>query len=248
VNLNFWGENMKTRETEMQETRRRKIPVRDWDHAPVSTEKIRDLVFDWTFYPREEVDQATVENYARALEAGAHFPPIKVGLYQGKKIVVDGFHRVAARQRFLMESIDAQILPFETEDSLFAEAVRLNSSHGKSYTEAELKANIRRLQQYNFDVTEIQTLVHFPPAEIRKEFEIPIVTMTAPSGKTVSYFRNPKTVEPDQNDAIKLIQLKDSLKLCSRWAEHGLIPIKTPETMALVVRCHLALGKVLSNA
>jgi len=240
---------MKTGKTEVQEMiRHRKIPVKDWDHAPVSSEKIRDLVFDWTFYPRKEVDQATVENYARALEAGAAFPPIRVGLYQGKKIVVDGFHRVAARQRFLMEVIDAQILSFETEADLFAEAVRLNSSHGKGFTEKELKANIKRLQHYNFDIEEIQSLVHFPPAEIRKEFKAPIVTITTPSGRTVSHFQNPETVEPDQNDIIKLMQLKSSLKLCSKWAERGQVSIGNPEMMALVVRCHLALGKVLSNA
>jgi len=239
---------MKNTETEVQEVTRRKIPVKDWDHAPVSAEKIRDLVFEWSFYPRKEVDQATVESYARALEAGAVFPPIKVGLYQGKKIVIDGFHRVAARQRFLIEYIDALTLPFETEGSLFAEAVRLNSSHGKGFTEAELKANIRRLQHYNFDVKEIQSLVHFTPAEIRKEFSTPIASVTTPSGRVISHYQDPATVEPDKNDAIKLMQLKNSLKLCSRWAEHEQVSIGNAETMALVVRCHLALGKVLSNA
>jgi len=213
----------------------------------VVVEKIKDLVFEMEIYPRKEVDQATVENYARALEAGAIFPPIKVGLYQGEKIVIDGFHRVAARQRFLMDSIDAAILPFDSKASLFAEAVRLNSSHGKGFTEAEMKANIRRLREYKFGVKEIQSLVHFSADEIRKEFAVPIVTITAPSGRRVSFFRNSETVEPDHNDVIKLIQLENALKLCSRWAESGRIPMGKPKAVALVIRCHLALGKVLSN-
>jgi len=219
--------------------------VVNWDKVPVSFVKIRDLVFEWSFYPRKEVDQATVENYARALEAGAVFPPIKVGLYQGKKIVVDGFHRVAARQRFLMESIDAAILPFETEAELFAEAVRLNSGHGKGFTEAELKANIKRLLQYNFSVKEIQSLLHFPLSEIRKEFATPILNMTTPSGRRLSYYHG-KALD-SQNDEVTLIELMNALKVCSKWAESARVPIGNVKAIALAVRCHLALGKVLSN-
>lgn len=237
VTPHFWGEILEAK-TELRQ--------KNWDEAPVSIEKISDLVFKRGFYPRKQVDQATVDNYARALESGAIFPPIKVGLYQGKKIVVDGFHRVAARQRFLKDTVNAAILPFDSEAELFAEAIRLNSTHGKAFTEAELKANIKRLQQYKFSIKEVTALLHFPTNEIRKEFKKPIVAITGPSGRRISFFRDLKTVEPDQNDKIKVIQLRDSLKLCNRWAESGRIPINA-EMMALVIRLHLALGKVLSE-
>lgn len=221
--------------------------VKNWDQAPIQTVKMRDLVFDWSIYPRKAVDQATVENYARALESGADFPPIKIGLYQGKKIVVDGFHRVSARQRFLLDFIEAKFLPFETEAALFAEAVRLNNSHGKGFSESELKANIRRLQQYNFSVKEIQSLIYFPKEEIRKEFTTPILTITTPSGKKVSYHFRSNGLLPDKNDYYKLQKLKDALKLCDKWAESEQLSINNAELAALVIRCHLSLGKVLAN-
>jgi len=224
-----------------------KFELPDWEHAPIQTVRLRELVFDFSLYPRKRVDQATVESYARALEGGATFPPIKVALYQDKKIVVDGFHRVAARQRFLLDSIAAVILPFETEASLFAEAVRLNSTHGKGFSESELKANIKRLQHYNFSVDEIQSLIHFPKEEIRKEFAVPILEMTTPTGRRISYHFRSNGLVPDKNDFVEHRKLKDALKLCRKWAESNQLSIDNAELTALIVRCHLALGKVLAD-
>lgn len=104
---------------------------KDWEGAPLRLEKIDDLVLDWRLYPRKEVDMSVVQRYAMALQAGANFPPIKVGIFNGKKIIVDGVHRVRSRQLLKIPYIEALILKFDSEAELFAEAVRLNSVHGK---------------------------------------------------------------------------------------------------------------------
>lgn len=217
--------------------------MKDWSKAPVVAEKLCDLVFDWSLYPRLEVDHKdVVRSYARALKAGCVFPTIKVGLFNGKKIIVDGVHRFRARQLNDLEQADCSELPFVSMAELFAEAVRLNSEHGKAFSEVEVKANITKLKKYKFDVNEIVALTHVPATEIYRESAAPIAVLTSPSGRKVGIGGR------GAPDSSGLIEFKTALKLCLRWAESGFVPIEGAETMSLVIRGHLAFGKVLSNA
>jgi hypothetical protein len=221
--------------------------AKDWDHAPVALEKISDLILDWRLYPRMEVDhKVVVERYARAMQAGANFPYIKVGILAGKKIIVDGAHRVGAYMLLKIDHVTCAELPFSSEAELFAEAVRLNSSHGKNFTEAELKANIRRLQKYKFDVKDIVALVHVPACEIHREAAAPVTVLTSPSGKKI-LCRSPD-FDVDEPDVKALVELKNALMLVCRWAESGQVPNNHPAIRKLVERTRLALGKVRFNA
>ena len=217
--------------------------IRDWDKASVYTEKISDLVFDWSLYPRKEVDHKdVVRSYARALKAGCVFPTIKVGLLEGKKIIVDGVHRARARQLNGLEDAECSELSFESKGELFAEAVRLNSEHGKAFSEIELKANITKLKEYKFSIHDIVAFTHVPANEIYRESAAPIAVLTSPSGRKVGIGGR------GAPDSSGLIEFKNALKLCLRWAESGRVPIEGAETMSLVIRGHIAFGKVLSNA
>jgi len=213
---------------------------KDWDRAPVRVEKIADLIFDWSLYPRMEVDHKNVvENYARALEAGCVFPTVKVGLLVGKKIIVDGVHRVSARKLKGIDYVECAELPFDSEAELFAEAVRLNSSHGKSFSKEELEANIKRLQKYKFDVKDIVALTHVPASEIYRESAAPITSLTAPCGKKIYCNGQPNGRE--------LVQFKKALMLIRDVARSGCIPTDDLFFKNLVLECREALGKVRFN-
>lgn len=213
--------------------------TRDWDKAPVSVQKIEDLVFDWRLYPRKQIDQQVVENYARALRAGSVFPSVKVGLFNGRKILVDGVHRVSSRKLLKIGYVDCSILPFHSEAELFAEAVRLNSSHGKAFCEIELKENIKRLQKYKFDTNDIVAICHLPASEITRETARPITSVTLPNGRKVSC----TDVKPGEHGVHGLICLKNALIIVSNWSESGKIPDEPP-FRELVTRARVALGKV----
>jgi len=216
------------------------MKTKDWDKASVYTEKISDLVFDWSLYPRKEVDHKdVVRSYARALRAGCVFPTVKVGLFRGKKIIVDGVHRVGALKLNGVDYADCSELPFDSEAELFAEAVRLNSEHGKAFSEVELKANITRLKQYKFDVNEIVALTHVPATEIYREAAAPIHVLMSPCGRKIGVGHAP--------DPTDLVEFKNALKLCLKWADSGRVQLGNAETAALVIRSHLTFGKVLSN-
>jgi len=223
-------------QNEMQES---SYSGKDWDKAQTKLVKIADLLFDWDLYPRKEVDKQVVRNYARALQSGSIFPPIKVGLFNGQKIIVDGFHRAESRILLKIDYIDCAIQPFQSEAELFAEAVRLNSSHGKTFTEVETRASIRRLQRYNFNAKDIVSIVHMPASAIRSESTKPITMLTLPSGKKLSCVK----VRPGKHGVHGLTCLKNALIIVTNWAEEEEIPDE-PSFRELVAQARMALRKV----
>jgi len=214
--------------------------AKDWDHAAIRVEKIADLTWDWSLYPRKETDyEGVVRNYVWALKAGSTFPPVRIGLFRGKKIIVDGVHRVRSRQLLKIDYVDCAVLSFESEAELFAEAVRLNSAHGKAFSKEELQANIRRLKRYKFDVKDILTLTHVPASEICKETAAPITVLKAPCGKNIYCNKQPNGRE--------LVQFKNALMLIRDVARSGCIPRDDAFFKELVEQCREALGKVRFN-
>jgi len=220
---------------------------KNWDKAPVRVEKISELTIDWSLYPRKEIDyKDVVRSYARALDAGCVFPTVKVGLFHGKKIIVDGVHRVSARQLRKIDYVDCSELPFDSEAELFAEAVRLNAVHGKSFTETELKDSIRRLQKFKFSVEDIQTITSVPASEIYRESAAPIVTVTAPNGRKI-YCNIQKVDCAGQPSVHELLQFKNALMLIRDVARKHCIPTDDAYFKDLITQCRLALGKVRFN-
>jgi hypothetical protein len=217
-----------------------------WTSSPCVL-KIADLIMDWKLYPRKEIDHVVAEKYAAAMRTGSVFPPIRIGLLNGKSIIVDGVHRVTARKLLNIEYMDAVVERFDSEADLFAEAVRLNAGHGKTFTDVELRENIKRLQKYKFSVKDIQTIVSVPASEIYKESAAPIVTLATPSGKKIHC--NVQKVDcAGQPDVRELIQFKQALQLIRDVAQKGCIPKDDPYFKSLVTECRLALGKVRFNA
>lgn len=211
----------------------------DWEKARLSMEKIADLVMDWRFYPRKQIDHTVVETYVRAMEAGANFPYVKIGLFRGQKIIVDGVHRITARKQLKVEYIECLTLPIDDEGHLFAEAVRFNSSHGKSFTSEETMDNIRRLKKYHFDVKSIQTLVSVPAKEIISEYTRPILSVRMPNGK----MKPCSQIDPVNSGIDGEICLKNALLIVCRFTEAGRVP-SDPFVKGLARRVEAALKKI----
>jgi hypothetical protein len=144
--------------------------------------KISDLVFDEKLYPRNTIDEKTVAAYVDALETEAVFPPIHVGLFCDKNIVVDGWHRATSRKRLGIEFIDAIIKPYTSTKELFADAVKFNIEHGLALSEYDKQLIINKLLDYNFSISEISLLVHLPKTVIVKPTN---PSVTSPWGKKI---------------------------------------------------------------
>jgi len=93
--------------------------------------KLSDLVIDMTIYPRMSIDKNNIDVLFEALRAGAKLPAIVVDKQSLR--IIDGVHRFKAYQRQLGAGgeIDVQTQSYDSERSMFLDAVCRNASHGK---------------------------------------------------------------------------------------------------------------------
>ena len=124
--------------------------------------KISELEFESEIYPRMKVGWQTAYQYAQAMKAGSEFPPILVGSLNRKYHVIDGWHRIEALKMLKEEYVSATIKEFKTEREMFAEAIRLNSKHGRPLSVQEKVRIIHKLGELKFTLKQISEIVKVP--------------------------------------------------------------------------------------
>lgn len=110
--------------------------------------KIDDLAIKETLeelYQRHHVDYRKAIEYAQAMKMGVKFPPIHVGVFDGKQWVVDGIHRIKAKQRIKQQMIEATIKDYSSLAEMFLDAAKLNATHGLPYKFSEKAVILRRM-------------------------------------------------------------------------------------------------------
>jgi len=96
------------------------------------TVEVNDVVVDQEVYPRDDMDQETVNKYRKSLD---RLPPI---LVTHENILVDGYHRLVAHRVEQQETIEAQVEDIPRDEVLW-EATKRNATHG-----LQLKQNDKR--------------------------------------------------------------------------------------------------------
>jgi hypothetical protein len=95
------------------------------------TMQLSDLVFDYEFYPRTEVDSTHVNRMIAADKAGVKFPDYIID--KSSKRVIDGFHR--GKKDKILHGPDCQVhcteKEYRNEGEMFLDAMRLNAHHGR---------------------------------------------------------------------------------------------------------------------
>ncbi len=95
--------------------------------------QLTDLVLDFDFYPRAEVDPQHVHYIYEAILAGVQLPAIIVD--KKSKRIVDGFHRYRAYVRADEDAkVDIVFKSYKTDMEMFLDAMRYNAGHGRSLT------------------------------------------------------------------------------------------------------------------
>lgn len=128
--------------------------------------KINELEFDSELYPRMKISWQTAYQYAQAMRSGSTFPPIKVGIFNGKKYVVDGWHRVEAKKKLKEEYIQADVKKYDSKRELFIDAIESNVIHGRQLSIQEKVRIIDMLKDMNFKLQEISKIVKVPIGKI----------------------------------------------------------------------------------
>ena len=116
---------------------------------------IAELVLDFDFYPRAEVNSQHVTYMCAAINAGAELPPL---IAEKKTLrVVDGFHRVRAYGRVHGEDYKAAVIEkvYESEADLFLDAARYNSSHGRILTQFDQTHCILKAERLSIETEQL---------------------------------------------------------------------------------------------
>lgn len=116
-------------------------------------------MFDDELYPRKSVWWLTIYKYSEEMKSGSDFPPIDVGDYNGKNIVVDGWHRCRALIKNGEEYVKANIKRYDDLKSIFIDAVKLNSEHGRQLSSTDKVKIIAKLEDFQLSQVEISELV-----------------------------------------------------------------------------------------
>ena len=121
---------------------------------------IPQMVEDFDFYPRSVVDSTNVAHIAEAVNAGVELPPII--LERKTNRIVDGFHRRRAYGRMWGDDavVPVEFRKYETDAEMYADAVRLNASHGRNLTASDRVRVILRAEELQIDPDSIASALN----------------------------------------------------------------------------------------
>jgi len=124
--------------------------------------KLSEITFDADLYPRSSVNWQTSYDYAMSMNAGVQFPPIILAVSNGKKILVDGKHRIDAMTQQKITETDAVVHIGWSRKKIFEEAVKSNISHGRTLSPFEKRRIALKLRDEGYNDADIVELIQVP--------------------------------------------------------------------------------------
>ena len=128
--------------------------------------KAKDLVLDYSLYPRNSLVQHNLAGIRETLQANGEYtlPPVIADTETRK--VVDGFHRITSVLKEFGEDADIEVEfeDFDSDGDLFLRAVQLNVGHGQQISKYEKVLSWKRLEEdYGFTRETIASHMQITP-------------------------------------------------------------------------------------
>jgi len=165
--------------------------------------QISELIMDKTLYPRLKEQWQTAYIYAQAMKVGDIFPPIMVGKYQNKLYVVDGWHRIRAKQLLKEKHIQAIIEKYDKFEDMFLDAIKYNISHGQRLSTQEKVRLVHKLGEMKFELEQISKIVKIPAEKIELFKQRVII---GPNGQPTYLKSVVARANPDDKSALAIDQ------------------------------------------
>lgn len=122
--------------------------------------KISEIKINEKIYPREKLNKGIVHEYVRDMKKGDKFPPIYAALFNKKYYLVDGRHRLEAKEILGEKHIEAEVKTnFPDMSDIFLASVRANIRHGLRLTERDRLKIAYQLKDMKYDVADISKLI-----------------------------------------------------------------------------------------
>ena len=132
----------------------------------VETVPAASLLEDLALYPRTSIDGSHVADLARALRAGVVLPPVVAD--RATRRLADGWHRrrAAIRVHGAEAPIAVRFRDYADEAALFADAVELNSHHGRKLDRQDQVRVAVLGERLGMDPARIGAILHLEPARV----------------------------------------------------------------------------------
>lgn len=210
--------------------------------------KIDELKLDMEFYPRMEIGWQTAYQYSQAMRVGDIFPPILVGEFEGGFHVVDGWHRIRAKELLKEEHIEGIVKNYDSYADMFFDAIKQNISHGRQLSTQEKVRIVYKLEKMNVELDRITEIVKIPSDKIEL-FRSRVVI--GPDGKPVFLKSVVARAGADEMAALRVDmgrlstrRISDLLEQLIELLESGVFQVDG-ETKELAVHLYGLLGRAL---
>lgn len=158
---------------------------------------------DTELYPRIKEQWQTYYKYAQAMKVGDIFPAIMVGEYNSKLYVVDGWHRIRAKQLLKEKHIQAFVKKYKNAQDIFLDAIKYNISHGQPLSTQEKVRLVHKLGEMDFELEQISKIVKIPTDKIELFQDRTII---GPNGHPKYLKSVVARAKPDEKSALAIDQ------------------------------------------
>lgn len=129
--------------------------------------KLSELVFDYSIYPRSDIDSQHVRYMREAERAGVKFPPYVID--RKSRRVVDGFHR---GKKDMAEhgpghEVECVEKDYTNEGEIFIDSMRLNANHGRSLTQHDRARCTIMAKRFKISILVVASALGMTPAAIK---------------------------------------------------------------------------------
>ncbi len=132
--------------------------------------KATTLILDYSLYPRHTVSEENVSRISDAMRSGVDLPAVIAD--RKTKKVVDGFHRVTATLRADPKAtIEVSWKAYKDEAAMFADAMRLNASHGLRLTAYDRARCAALAENFGISVQDIAVALNMTPRKLGRLIE-----------------------------------------------------------------------------
>lgn len=175
-----------------------------------------ELVEDFSFYPRNQVDDTHVNDLVKAISSGSTLPPIIADKSSNR--IVDGIHRRRAWMKFHGDDtgVPVEWQTYKNDAELFLDAVRRNAEHGRRLDRHDQTRIVLRLQELNITPQQIASVLHVPEQEVRT-LAVRIVYdkdgASVPNKSGLAHMQG-KTLNDEQLSALKSVRSAEVGRLC----------------------------------
>jgi hypothetical protein len=211
--------------------------------------KIDELTFDNEIYPRMDIGWQTAYQYSQAMKVGDVFPPIFIGLFEGKYYVVDGWHRVKAKKLLYEQYIDAVVKKYENFADMFLDAVKYNVSHGKQLSTQEKVRIIHKFELMHFKLEQISKIIKVPLDKIEL---FQARTIMGPNGVPIYLKSVVARAEPNEKAIMEVDMSKLSTRTVAALFEQlieiirsGIFSVEDEKTKSLAIELYGLLHEIL---